>query len=83
MAQDTQTPSESPSTAKPERPKSSLLRTFGIVLASFIMIGRNRHFDEDAPRITPVQLVIVGIVGGILFVGSILTLVTFIVRNAQ
>ena len=46
------------------------------------MIGRNRDYGPDAPKITPAQLIIVAVVGAVLFVVGMVSLVSFIIRSA-
>jgi hypothetical protein len=72
-------PDETPATP-PQ--KASLLKVIWIVLSGFFMIGRNRDYGPDAPKITPAQLIIVAVVGAVLFVVGMVTLVSFIIRAA-
>ncbi len=73
---------EKPAPASPPAPKkASLLRVIWIVISGFFMIGRNRDYGPDAPKITPAQLVIVAVIGGVLFVVGLVTLVSFITRQ--
>ena len=44
------------------------------------MIGRNRDYGPDAPKISPVHLVIVAVLGAAFFVGGLITFVSFITR---
>jgi hypothetical protein len=60
--------------------KASLLHAVWIVVSGFFMIGRNRDYGPDAPKISPAHLVLVAIIGGVVFVGSIVTLVSFITK---
>jgi len=73
-----ESPSETPSTSTPA--KASLPRVIWIVISGFFMIGRNRDYGPDAPKITPAQLIIVAVIGAIVFVASIVTLVSFITK---
>ena len=74
MESSSETPTNTP--AK----KASLPRVIWIVISGFFMIGRNRDYGPDAPKITPAQLIIVAVIGAIVFVASIVTLVSFITR---
>ena len=68
-------------TGAPTRPrKASLLQVIWIVISGFFMIGRNRDYAPDAPKISPAHLVIVSVIGAVVFVVSIVTLVSFITR---
>jgi hypothetical protein len=69
------------STPEPPRKNASIFKVIGIVISGFFMIGRNRDYGPDAPKITPAQLVIVAVVGAIVFVVGIVTLVSFITRS--
>jgi uncharacterized membrane protein len=64
----------------PERGKASLLKVVWIVVSGFFMIGRNKDYAADAPKISPAQIVIVAVIGAVLFVASIVTLVSFITK---
>lgn len=73
------TPNPTPSQPK----KANLLQVVWIVVSGFFMIGRNRDYGPDAPKISPAQLVIVAVVGAILFVLGMITLVTFIIGSSR
>lgn len=60
--------------------KANLLQVIWIVVSGFFMIGRNRDYGPDAPKISPAQLVIVAVIGALVFVVSLITLVSFITR---
>ena len=72
-------------TALPDKPtspptprKANLLQVIWIVVSGFFMIGRNRDYGPDAPKVSPAQLVIVAVIGAVLFVVGLITLVSFI-----
>jgi Protein of unknown function (DUF2970) len=65
---------EPPSGAK----KASLLQTVWIVVSGLFMIGRKRDFGPAAPKIDPVLLVIVALVGAVLLIASLVMLATSI-----
>lgn len=74
-------------TPLPDKPKSppaprkaNLLQVIWIVVSGFFMIGRNRDYGPDAAKISPAQLVFVAVIGAVLFVVSLVTLVSFITR---
>jgi hypothetical protein len=67
-------------TAPTQPKKASLLHAVWIVVSGFFMIGRKRDYGPDAPKITPAQVIIVAVIGGIVFVLSIVTLVSFITK---
>lgn len=58
----------------PERRKASLLQTVWIVLSGLVMIGRSRDYGPNAPKLDPVLLVIVAIVGAIILIAGLVTL---------
>jgi hypothetical protein len=69
--------------SEPRSPrKASLLQVIWIVVSGFFMIGRNKDYGPDAPKITPAQLVIVAVIGAVLFVVGMVALVSFIIRSA-
>jgi hypothetical protein len=60
---------------EPARPKkASLLQTVWIVMSGLVMIGRSRDFDASAPKLDPVLLVIVAVVGAIILIAGLVTL---------
>lgn len=69
-------PSENPAPAPLK--KANLLQVIWIVVSGFFMIGRNRDYGPDAPKVSPAQLVIVAVIGAVLFVVGLITLVSFI-----
>lgn len=71
-------PAENPAPVPPK--KANLLQVIWIVVSGFFMIGRNRDYGPDAPKISPAQLVVVAVIGAVLFVVGLITLVSFITR---
>ena len=63
-----------------ERRKASLLQTIWIVLSGLVMIGRSKDFDPNAPKLDPVLLVIVAIVGAIILIAGLVTLAVSVAR---
>jgi hypothetical protein len=61
---------------KPAR--ATPLRVAKTVFWSFFGIRRRAEYEKDAVALTPVQVIIAGIVGAIIFVLSLVTLVRFI-----
>lgn len=72
-----------PSTKSPPPRRASLLKVVWIVISGFFMIGRNRDYGPDAPKITPAQLIIVAVIGAVIFVVGMVSLVSFIIRSAS
>jgi hypothetical protein len=62
-----------------EAGKASLLRVFRTVFWSFFGVRRRADNQADLVNITPVQLIIAGIIGAAIFVTTLVLLVRFIV----
>ena len=58
--------------------KSSLLRAFVMVAWSFFGIRKGTEHQRDLSMVTPVQLVIVGVVSGLMFVMSLALVVSLV-----
>jgi hypothetical protein len=57
----------------------STLRTFKMVAWSFLGIRKRSEFQKEVTQVNPAQLVLVGIVSGILFVIGLVFVVNLIV----
>lgn len=64
--------------AKPPE-KTSPLRVFKTVFWSFFGVRRRADNEADLANITPVQVIIAGIIGAAIFVTTLILLVRFIV----
>jgi hypothetical protein len=60
-------------------PKASPLRAIKTVFWSFFGVRRQVDNQADLAGITPLQVIIAGIIGAAIFVGTLVTLVSFIV----
>ena len=69
-----------PPTSPPTPRKANLLQVIWIVVSGFFMVGRDRDYGPDAPKINPAQLIIVAVIGAALLVGGLITFVSFITR---
>jgi hypothetical protein len=58
--------------------KASAFQVAKAVAWSFIGIRKRAGYEEDAAKITPVQLIVAGLVGAAIFVGSLVLLVTYL-----
>ena len=58
--------------------KATPLQVAKAVLWSFFGIRRRAAYEIDAVSLTPVQVVVAGIIGAVIFVLSLITLVHFI-----
>ena len=60
--------------------KATPLQVAKAVFWSFFGIRRRAEYEKDAVTLTPVQVIVAGIIGAIIFVLSLVTLVHFILR---
>ena len=65
---------------KPE--KASPLAVAKAVFWSFFGIRRKQDYEKDAVRLTPVQVIVAGLIGAALFVTGLIVLVRFIIGHA-
>jgi hypothetical protein len=61
-------------------PKSSPLRVFKVVFWSFFGVRRSTDNQDDFAGITPVQIIVAGVIGAVIFVTTLIMLVRFIAR---
>ena len=59
--------------------KGSLVRTIKAVLWSFVGLRSRGAYEEDVAQLNPVHVVLVGLVGVVFFVGSLILLATWVV----
>ena len=60
--------------------KATPLQVAKAVFWSFFGIRRRAEYEKDAVTLTPVQVIVAGIIGAIILVLSLVTLVHFILR---
>jgi len=60
--------------------KNSNLKAALAVFWSFFGVRKRRDYDADAAELTPAQVIIAGLVGAALFVGTILLVVMLVVN---
>ncbi len=60
--------------------KASFFQVLKAVLWSMLGVRQQKGYEDDAAKITLKQAVIAGIVGGFVFVGSVLTLVMLAIQ---
>lgn len=58
--------------------KHSLLRAFVMVAWSFLGIRKGAEHRQDLMMVTPKQIVVVGVISGVLFVMSLALVVTIV-----
>ena len=64
----------------PDQPrKGSLLRTLKAVAWGFFGVRKNSDYQEDIARLTPLHIVVVGLVAVACFVGALILLVKYVV----
>jgi hypothetical protein len=62
--------------------KASALDVTKAVLWSFLGVRKRRDYDRDAVSISPVQLVVAGLIGGVVFVVGLVFVARLVVRMA-
>ncbi len=62
------------------KPAATVLQVAKAVLAAFMGIRRKDDLENDAANLKPMQVIIGGIIGGLLFVVTILFVVKIIVN---
>ena len=63
-------------------PKASPLTVAKAVFWSFLGIRRSKDHEADSVHLTPVQVIVAGLVGAALLVTSLILLVKFIIGRA-
>jgi DUF2970 family protein len=61
-------------------PKATPLQVAKAVFWSFFGIRKRAEYEKDAVSLSPLQVVVAGVIGAIIFVLSLVTLVHFIIR---
>ncbi len=70
---------DTPTPQAPALPRGSLTRTVQAVAWSFIGLRRGRDHQEDVQRLNPLHIVAVGLLGAVLFVGTLMLVVATVV----
>ena len=65
---------------KQPAPKAWPLRVLKTVFWSFFGVRRRTDNQDDFAGITPVQIIVAGVIGAVIFVTTLVTLVRFIAR---
>ncbi len=63
------------------KPKASLFQVMKAVLWSMLGVRQNKGYENDAAKITLKQAVIAGLIGGLIFVVTMLTVVRFVINQ--
>jgi Protein of unknown function (DUF2970) len=57
---------------KPEKKKKAVyLQAAGAVFWSFFGVRKRKDYDSDAESLTPVQVIVSGLIGGLVFILSV------------
>ena len=59
--------------------KGSIFRTVKAVMWSFVGLRARVDYEQDVAQLNPVHIVVVGLVGVFIFVGSLILLATWVV----
>ncbi len=60
--------------------EKSNLKVVLAVFWSFLGIRKRRDYDDDAQNLTPAQVIIAGLIGGAVFVSTILLVVFLVLK---
>jgi hypothetical protein len=66
--------------SNPQKQKATILQIARAVFWSFFGIRKRAEYEKDAVSLTLLQVVVAGIIGGIVFVLSLVLLVRYITR---
>jgi Protein of unknown function (DUF2970) len=67
---------------KPAHKRSgSILRTAKAVLWSFVGLRSRRDYEQDIEQLNPVHIVVIGLLGAGVFVGSLILVATLVVAK--
>ena len=72
-------PENRPVLKEKERQKASIFRTVKAVLWSFVGLRSRGGYENDVAQLNPLHIIIVGLVGVFVFVGSLILLATWVV----
>lgn len=68
-------------TAPAHQRKGSLLGTVKAVLWGFLGVRRKADFQDDVTKLNPIHVLVVGLVLGILFVVTLMLIVSWVVKS--
>jgi len=61
-----------------ERRRATLLQVVGMVLSAFL--GIRRRAEHEKLDVTPLQVIVVGVIAGAVFVGTVVSVVQWVTR---
>jgi hypothetical protein len=67
----------------PLKQKATLLQVIKAVLWSMLGVRQQKGYEDDTAKITLKQAVIAGLIGGVFFVISMITVVSFVIKYAS
>jgi hypothetical protein len=70
-------------TQHPVKPKATLFEIVKAVSWSMLGVRQQKGYEDDTAKITLKQAVIAGLIGGVFFVISMITLVSFVIKLAS
>ena len=65
---------------RPARRKAGMLQVAAAVFWSFLGVRKSKDRDADAANITPVQVIVMGIIGAGVFVTCLILIVRWVTR---
>jgi hypothetical protein len=68
---------------QPPQEKASIFQIVRAVLWSMLGVRQQKGYEDDTAKITLKQAVIAGIIGGVIFVCSMLTVVNLVINYAN
>lgn len=63
--------------------KGSFLQTAKAVAWSFFGVRRGAGYEQDISKLNPVHVIVAGLIGGVLFVLTLVVIVRFVVGSAS
>lgn len=69
-------------TQSPKKEKATLFQVIKAVSWSMLGVRQQKGYEDDTAKITLKQAVIAGLIGGVFFVISMITLVSFVIKYA-
>lgn len=74
------TEEQAPVALAPARRKAGPLQIARAVFWSFLGVRKSRDHDADAASLTPVQVIVAGVIGAALFVATLILIVRWVTR---
>jgi hypothetical protein len=74
-------PPSSPENAPAPR-KAGLFQVIKTIFFAFLMVGAKGTWEKDGTHVTPAQIVVAGLIGGILLVVGLILLARFVISMA-